>query len=376
MDINGTDQGGSEQIRSEEDDFSPEDMEVLNFLAELGNDQDAEVRVYRQGKGGYRDLTYLFACPPSEFSMSDLQAEPYNGGDFRVHARSRGGLVQNRFIRVAPLPNAHRAQDSAAIAGVQSQIDRLAALVEKIGMAALAPQPGPSRREMLEEFQLMGQILGGGGHAQPASDPIDMVTKIVTLSKELNLGGGGEQTDSLSVIMRAIETFGKPMAEMMAANKMAQAQHVPQLAHEPVLHVSKASMRPGVIGHPGSDMPAAPADDVPMNEQETQAMNMMKMYLGQLIGEAMGGVNPEGYAHLIADKAPDQLIDELIRPANYLELLAAIDSRVKQYPEWFADLRDIIIELLTPDNDADNNDASNMTAVNNVSAGTKKPSIT
>src|SRR4051812_25335188 len=70
----------------QEPDFTPEDVAINNLLAELG-DTEATVRIYREGKGGFKDLTLIEEVSVSEFTPIMLKHPPYNGGTFRIHAQ-------------------------------------------------------------------------------------------------------------------------------------------------------------------------------------------------------------------------------------------------------------------------------------------------
>lgn len=329
-----------------EENFEPDDLSIMNLLSELGSDTETTVRVYRQGKGGYRDLLFLFEVPPNEFSPTVLQNEPYNGGEFRIHARSKNGLVANKLIRVAPLPGQKSIQSmpdmSQAFAPMQNQINQLAGVIQQMaGFFQQSQQKSPSRMEILQEMQMMKEIVGGGGNNGAQQNPIVMVKEIFELTKTMGAlgGGGGEPPDTLSVIMRAMEVFGKPIAEMAVQAKMNQA---PVMQQAPQLPITQMPIHQNPI-------------QTPINNPEAEAENMFKYYFGLLIKEAASDTDPTGYAHMIASKVPDELINELIRPVDYLERLAKIDDRVKLYPAWFSELREITLEILTPEPSPVNN---------------------
>lgn len=306
---------------------------VLSMLAGLGDDSSVMLRIFREGKGR---LPFIDEIRPAEFSLSRLQEPPFNGGDFRIHFRSKEGIMLNRMVSVEPRPvqgaAASPAPDmSAMMAPFQNQINQLTEIVKGLAGAVQASQnAAPTEMQMLEKLRLYKDLFGGG-NAAPAADPLDMVSKVIEMSKSISgLGGGGEPQDALSVIMRAVETF-KPVISMAVDNqrKMLEASPQPQPAAPAV---------PAI----------APAASSTAESPESEQMNMMKMYFGVLIDKAANNSDPTGYAHLIVDNSTDEMIDSMLRPDNWLDNLAAIDDRVRQHPEWFGELREMIFELLTP----------------------------
>ncbi len=56
--LNTDDELDETSVPITEESYTPEDLAVADMLAELG-EEGVSVRIYRQGKGGYRDLTLI-----------------------------------------------------------------------------------------------------------------------------------------------------------------------------------------------------------------------------------------------------------------------------------------------------------------------------
>ncbi|HJW55862.1 MAG TPA: hypothetical protein VJ577_11360 [Burkholderiaceae bacterium] len=353
---------GSEETRLIHNDET-EDEALAGVLATLGEDADASVCIYRQGPGGYRDVMYLTECLPAEFSLSRLQEE-FEGGAFRIHVRSGGRLIANKAVKVAPKVNARRAAPDPGLAAVQAQIAGLVQVVERLAQPRENPQQ--SRMEWLKELQMMREIFSGGQAAPRQSDPIELLGKMLALQKDLGglvgAASGDSEPGTMTVLMKAMETFA-PVLQQAAASK------TPDLAG---YHANPA-MRPAIEGaapavHIEAAAPgAAPIESTPTNDQESQ---MLKMYIRMLIGEAEQNIDPEGYALLITQKLEREQIEQLLKPENWFETLAAFEPAVSPYREWFSDLRDIVFEILTAPGADDTTGESQSGDHHHASAGT------
>jgi hypothetical protein len=65
------------------------------------------------------------------------------------------------------------------------------------------------------------------------------------------------------------------------------------------------------------------------------------------------------YAEFILDNVPQSMVEQNIMREDLIEYASSIDPRVKQHEQWFLELRDHIITVLTgpdePEDDAGNN---------------------
>lgn len=328
-----------------------EDEALAAVLASLGGDAGSAVRVYRQGPGGYRDVTFITEWLPSEYSETRLQNE-FGGGHFRVHVRKGGGLLKNVEIKVAP-PVRPRSEAVDVMAPVKAQLGELAAIVGQLAQAVArqpqpVPQPVQSRREMLEEMMLMSKIVGGGGRRD--GEAMDMLVKILEAQKMLggaSGGGGGDggEPGTMAVLMEALRTLG-PVLQARGAQQMAPAMPAPQYDPAAPLQVDQAAFMQQNAA-PASVPPPAPS---PSTDQEAE---MLKFYINMLINEAAQGANPEPWAMLVAEKLTREQISQLMGAPNWFEQLTAFEPKTAHHREWFSDMRSIVFEILSEDDAAD-----------------------
>lgn len=70
----------------------------------------------------------------------------------------------------------------------------------------------------------------------------------------------------------------------------------------------------------------------------------LKMQLLYLCTQAARDADPGPYAAIIVDQVPEDVLQPLINDPNWLDQLAKFHSNVRQFPEWFNELREAVIE--------------------------------
>jgi hypothetical protein len=312
-----------------QDDYLPEDIALANVLADLGSASGAAVRIYRQGPGGYRDLTLLTECMPEEFSPMTLQNE-FGGGTFRIHVRANGQLLANQELKVAA-PQVTRHQPDM-LSPIQGQINALAETMRQMADAMRTPPPPQqSRADMIQEMMMMKELFGTAPAAR-AADPLDQLDKIMGVHarlSELTGNAPAQKPDNMAALWDAAKTFLPMIA--------AAAQQRPPA---PMQNHQAAPMAPMPVQ---ANLPHAAEETPPPHDEGAE---MFKMYLAMLIEKAKGNSDPTGYAHIIIDSITDDQINQLLAPENWLEILAAVNPNVMQCREWFTELREIVFELL------------------------------
>jgi hypothetical protein len=344
-----------------------EDEALAAVLSSLGENSGASVRIYRQGGGGYRDVTFLTEWMPSEYSLTRLQGD-YGGGTYRIHVRQGGQLLANSGVKVEARKDMQAAPPvrDPALSAVQAQIAALVALVEKVATVQAPPVAQQSRMDWLKELQVMQLLFGGGQSAPRAQDPFDMLTKMLVLQKELGslAGGGGDaEPGTMSVLMKAMETFA-PVLQNAAAGRAAPAVGYQANPMPPLDGVGQPFNDENTL--PSLPVAAAAPGPAPATNQET---DMLRMYVMMLIAEAAQGIDPEAYALLITQKLQRDQIDELLKPDNWFERLAEFEPKVSPHREWFSDLRDIVFEILTQEGMTDTTGTDKSGGTNHASAG-------
>lgn len=313
------------------------------MLEGLTPDDGTTVRIYRQGKT-YRDLELINECSPADFKPMMLAHPPYNGGTFRVHARSNGGIVINRELKVAAAPTVTTpgvTQQGQPVAQIQGggNIDALAMMFAKMQEAsdarmealirAIAPATN-SRKDVMEEMAAMATIIKSNAPPVVQGDDfnktINAVSAILAVSEKLRpaavIGADGQVSETAALFGMAKEVF--TTARETAATQRAQ------LAQQPAL----------------------PAPDAPLDDEAIEMnlmQNMFKMQLRRACKIAAANGDPVDYADSIYDMLPESELESFATDPEWFAKLVALEPGCAAHEAWFKLVRDSLVEEPAPE---------------------------
>lgn len=341
--------------------FTPDENVSKLLIEQAGGAEDAVVKVYkcggpqpgqRPGQGTIRDA-WLYQCAPNEFDEELLQGG-YGAGKYRLRmygTRHDGnyGAILNKVLEIGPLApwkgngstltapgmgnvHVHAAPDSGAQAIAKALAEANAPLIQAIA-AMMQHAGGSSRKEVIEEMRAMAEIMRPAQAPDPLGN-LGGLTKVMELAKSFagngEAGGLTEESGPYAVLMKALETFG---AMMQTAKEQAAGAH-------PALP-APASAAPGAQPAPqpaAQPSPAATAED---EQMET----FLKMQLALFLNAAKAEGNPEIYAGLIVENAPEKLLDLMEAPTWFEELVKLAPDFTNHKP-WCEQVRNIALEAL------------------------------
>lgn len=317
-----------------EDD--PDDVAIMNLMASLG-EQEAMVHIYRQGDNA-RDLELLDGVPVQNFDVMMLASEPFNGGSFRIHVRSKGGLVANRFIKVKGKPKPAVTQEAMTpqtIAAIVAETVRAAIPAAPVQPAAPAVDPF----EMMLKMSEMMRNLQPPAPAAPAvaaapvkslTEQIADISAIVNLSKTLGAGGDPET----SVMTTLLEKGGDILGAIAAAKATQGTQ--PVQAMQPVAPVAP------MLANPVSINP----------EQEQAAMfekQMVKFALSKACAAAANNDDVEDFAGKYYEDIPAKILHQIVTDPEWFRELCNIYPDCATYEPWFTSLRALLVQWVSED---------------------------
>lgn len=333
-----------------EEDFLPDDLEYAQFLSEYDLSQGGEVRVYREGPGGYRDLTFLDTFKLNEFDAPMLKNPPYNGGKFRIHVRSAQGMLKNFPFKCEPAP--------VAVAKPALQSDAVAPLVPMFagileGLKALslqlATRPAGDAMNLEGTLKLMGALRGLEGGGARALDPFEMMTKFFALQKMLTgdripTNPDGD-IDANAVIMQAMKTFAEPFAELMKRNLQDG---------RPALAAPAGIAAPGQPGAPAS-LPAAPGLSLAVDNSAPSGANVEEPEINikfavikpMLMMMAQADMDESPYVATVLDTFTEDELNQYIRRDDWKEQLVKVIPEAAGVMPWFERLRAGVLAALT-----------------------------
>jgi hypothetical protein len=341
-------------------DFFTQDDNVSRLLIEqAGSVADAIVKVFKCGgpsaAGGrgaamtIRDV-WLYQCQPHEFDEELLQSG-YGPGKYRIrmygtNAEGQYGSLLNKVLEVGTVPPWQRANAEARLNGngsgsvtVNAQGGEMAkamadALAPLIGAVATMMQHGQgnSRKEVLEEMRAMADIMRPAQPPDPLGN-LSGLTKIMELAKSFagngDAGGLTEESGPYAVLMKALETFGGML----------------QAAREQGTHPALPAPATAAPAQPQPSPAAQPAAQPAANAENEHMETFLKMQLALFLNAAKAEGNPEIYAGLIVENAPEKLLD-LMEAPTWFEELVKLAPDFAAHKAWCEQVRNIALEAL------------------------------
>jgi hypothetical protein len=265
--------------------------------------------------------------------------DQYGGGDFRVRVFDpQGQLMRNPIVRVEP-KKIDVAPDPQA--GMNQMMTVMMAGFKQIteAIAASKPVAAPAGMGVAETISLISALkpmMGNNTPAAPAVDPLDMITKILTLQRELGglSGGEGKGDDSMTaILMKGMDVFGKPMAEMMAQTQAQKALQV-------------APMQPDSAAPLAIAAPVPTIEPLPEDSDMSMKISLIK---GAILPMAASDADPFPYANMVLDYFGDDEVERYINAPDWQAQLEKLIPEAAQYRPWFEKLRNTAVELLKPE---------------------------
>src|SRR5487761_1443558 len=311
----------------------PPDSDLEQLLADEAADGEISCTIYRVQAPPAKRLAYVAQWSGPEFSRDRLRDE-LGGGEFKIYLKRRGRLFSAKTLlieapkRAAPPPASAVPQE--LLAKVHSLREQLAAL------AARPASPPPETEERMLQRMLMYKQLFAGT-SSPGIDLqgiFGMVKEGIELAQKL--GGGGIERTPLDILAEGIQTFGKPLADVLARKAAEDAQRAPAAAAPaPANLPAPAAVIPS--GAP-SPSPATNGQAPPPVPAVDPRLANLQGYVAWLAKQAEANADPVLYADLILDQVPREELSNICAPQNWHAALA-LDPLAQKHMGWFEELR-------------------------------------
>lgn len=318
-----------------EENFVPEDVAVLEMLDEYKGDPDAVVRIYRQGNN-YRDLTLMHECSPAEFTPMMLAHEPFNGGTFRLHIRSRTGLYGNRMLKVMPAPvkpvNVAGSADNAILTALGETNKNILALAQ----AVATPREAANPLATLEGIKVIAEMFKPAAVAPVVAEDgfmktMSAVRTFMEMSKAMSpaslpTDGEGKVDIGNLALMKGLDLFGKAMETKLTAPAKVETATIPVMVGGDTLSEAEISI---------------PADNF-TDEQRDQAV-LLQLKMRQANRAASRNEDTTEWAELVFEALDDADIVELHGDAQWFEKICGMVPEAISNRAWFEKVRDAVI---------------------------------
>ena len=354
-DLEGVIDSTGEDVSKLQGDIDTEEQKITSEFDADNKDVKWLIKVYRviekEGK-----MNWLFNCLPSELPIIDKLRDAYGSGLYRARVYKNGSLYRAldysieapKFMDQMKNPlQQSSAQQPADVTNIVNAMlaaqERQFLKLQEILVNRAPPATGFNMQEaMTGVLAMMVQMKSFLAPSQPNTGGIDMLLKFMEIAKEI--GGGGGETNFLDVIRDVVKSdvFGKALEASVVPQLPAQsATSQPAKKRLPVQAAQTASV-------------ASTTNSNEVNSMKVPAI-VIKQYLGQLISRAERGSDPALYAEFVLDNVADTIYEkplvEFLSRENVVDELAKIDGRVQQHVEWFNELRDSVISILTDGGD-------------------------
>lgn len=337
---------------------------IARVLTIVGNDDRAEVRVYRKAKPGYA-MEWCKNYTPEEFEA---------GGNLALIRRDWGpGLYQIRLYGISPKTGvfAIRAREDISIADdpsskiaptfhppAESKTDQLIAMMmdqnAKI-IEKLSERPDPMA-SMTNTIALLAQVKGlfGSDNAKtPIGEIVSAIKELKGAAEEISPSAKDEPTNLLGL--------GSQLLGMIQASqeKNANVGQIPIVAAPPVIaqapiKTSNPSFQnsngsPAMANNPPGKV-EPPATNLAENADMSiiQVIETFKSQIKELLQMQKDNKPIDEAADMVYEKLPDEAI-ELFMADNWFTLLCQFEPECAPHQEWLTNVRAKTIEYFNED---------------------------
>ncbi len=328
----------------------PESVAIDRAIKQLG-DASASVNIYRQGPSGYRDLTFLFCCLPSEWvadGLPKLQRE-YGKGIYRIHVQDDGGAMKvNKAIAVEALPNSQKPAAVAAsapsgelaliLASIAETNKNIAAMVDTVRNA----KPMDTLKDVVGMVKmLMPASNPTATPLQSVQDGLAMAQSLLGVAKSLQLPSAPAAVDhdgKIDVGGRAIDRgidLITRMFEQSAAANVAPAPRQPKAVQR------REPQQPQQI------QPQQTGDDMTAEDRETLEMIALQLKIANRA--AAKGTDAADFAESAYALIPEDVIQAMATDAQWFAYLTNVVPECAPHREWYERVRARVLELATED---------------------------
>jgi hypothetical protein len=318
-DTGGYEQSAEDRIAAILAEVGQGDAQGLVSIWKL-NDQTKKLEfVDRRGTDDFEEsgLPYLAKA----FGAGEYELKIY-GPDKRLHSRLRVNIAKVAAAVAANNPVAGNSDVSALVKVMADGFQQLGQLI------AQSRPPVETRAQMLQELVQMKQVFGG---ESKGADPMAMFTQMLTLAKQLQ---PRDVSDGPGLFVDLADRFLPVVMEAVKGHQAAPGAAPPAIA----------------APNPNPQQPQR--QQLTPEQEGAQKMSFqLRMQLGFLCMQAARDLDPAPYAALIVDQVSPDVLNQLVNDPNWLDALAKFHADVRKHPEWFEELRQLVIEEMRPDED-------------------------
>lgn len=318
------------------------------LYAEMGMSEGGEAQVYV-----YKILAdsgneaRVWKGSPDDYDLDSL-AIRFGSGEYLVRLYIKGetgrfgikGSKSFHMLLDAQQESMVQARNNPQGQQIAQQVITPQAIADAVASALRLALPQAPQVDPLQTMKGMADVMSKFIQPQqmpqqPQINPFEMLKTMVEIQRELAPREpieGGSNANTNDVLLGLINRFAPMFMQGMQGMQTAQIQQPQQLNNVPQL-----------------EQPAQPVKPVQPATEETEVSLRLKMGLNFLCMQAEAGNDPITYADMAIDNVPADALNQICNNPQYLDFLAQFEPKVKTHAEWFAKLREEIIEGLKPE---------------------------
>jgi len=269
---------------------------------------------------------------PADFDLLSVR-DQYGGGDYVLTGRRNNRIAKGFPKRVTlaeplkkPVINNQNDQLASIIeAGFKQQNEVMKNMMTMMMQAKqndTASDPATVRSNMLLEMKMMKEFMSGGNQESLGAEKVlDLLKTGIEFGKE----AGGSETGILDVLLKSMDTFGKPVAAALENAERLKAQETTRFK-KPLKNHTAISTEQKIDS----------SEKKFVDAQETQSA--FTNHIKFLVDQAETGGDPLLWADVVLDQVPEDELVTFLQRSNWLEVLGKLDNKVLMYREWFETL--------------------------------------
>ena len=325
-------------MSSDELEITPEELELQEFLENLGPQGISEVSLYRVLPTGKQK--FVTSGPPSEFSELSIQ-QKHKGGDYLLRCKLNGRWFRSKAVSIED-PSGMEAS-APVMPNHDAELERLKALIESQRLEI--ERDRQAREQRNHEVQLkMLEALGARGNQATTPTITELIAGVRGLK---DLSGNGSALASVKELLEVADQIntmrgdkangeGEGWLSYLKPILPELARMIPAaLAARPMAGAPVAAVQPEQAGALGAPTPVAQSAVEQSNTPgltDQQFFAAKRQALSYALNMARLGRNPGVYAAMAIEAI------DLQGDAAMARLLTEI-LEAKDFEVWFADLQ-------------------------------------
>lgn len=344
------------------------EIALEDLIAEHGAGEDSKVKFYKIVKeGGITKEFLLDEYAPDEFNFVEAARAHGGNGSYRIKiygwnaAHTRKCAIVNRVEHyggmVVTTPSAPTGGGDMMQIGTMI-VEGFKTLSAQLAASKANPTIDPMeiRRQSMEEFRLLAETFKQPAAAAPAAAGPGIAEVLSLIRTGIEIGQGqvpGKDGES-DFAANLLNTFGKPLAEIVSATAQAKARQqeqrqIPQFTQAQPEHIPGRATA-------GEEVPTIATTTEGAQEMRHLLYRPYTQYIQQLVAWAKENRDPMLYADLAIDQMQIEQIDTLLGDADLIDNMAKVVPAVGQYREWFTQflqrMKDVRIQIDAPEEEA------------------------